>query len=248
LYGNRQNDAPLDFDVNTLDDDDLLQQLDDSFRNKSNISTSANVSGINQESRLESDMRTRSIHFRKSTIQHILNPDSYLAVLHNRHEGNHSDKRMPENDEILSELLNVELYDVSSTQSKRLENSGNRVAKRRLNSDNFQNDNFAMQTRLERYRDVIEKLKEIQNNMKTTIDYETPNFCLSYDWLLKICGHFIECEMAELQETIMKMEIMYFSDSDDPSLTRLGKYHRKLLRDVYKGAGHFAKRLTGLKK
>ena len=251
LHRNRQNDVSLDFDINTLDQEDPLLQLNDSLENNMSTMSSGRFSGINQDSGIEKDISTRSAHFRKSTVQHILKPDTYLSVLRNRLDGHSSNQGLSENDAILSELLSSELYDnpLSRAKRPRMENSRKSISKRHSVSlsNSIVDETSELQSQLERFNGVIEKLKELQGNMMTTLDYETPNFCLSYDWLLKICSNCIECEIEELEQTILKMEIMYFCDQDDASLSRLGKYHYNKLRDVYMGGLHFTKKLTGLK-
>ncbi|XP_053407096.1 TATA box-binding protein-associated factor RNA polymerase I subunit B-like [Mercenaria mercenaria] len=242
------NGISVDFDMNTLDEEDPLEllQLDYSTENDLNIWNGRSVHK-EQECEMDKDMRSKSDSLRKSTVQHILSPETYLTVLQNRIDSNNPERRTPENDfdSILSEMIINDFYDSSASPSKRrkLEHSGNKNSQK--NANDFDDEESAVHDKIEKYKAVIEKLKSVTSNVETSLDYEVQNVCLSYDWLLKICCHLIQCETKELQDMILKLEVMFFSDPDDLSLSIKGKDHRRKLRG---GGLYFAKKLHGIKQ
>lgn len=228
VHGDELNDLPFNLDINTLDEDDPLEALqhDDSREDDCNSWNSPAATQVNVE--INTELRLKSDKFRRSTVQHIVSPETYLADLNDRHELDHSQSSTQEMhaDFNVSEAIVNDYFEADVSSQPRVKKR--KVKHRRM--IHFDEEESSMHNNIEQYQTVIEKLMDLKSAFKTSLDYETKDVCLSYGWLLKICSHMIESKTEDLQNVIRKFEIMFFSDEDDCSLSTSGHHHRKKLR------------------
>lgn len=226
------DDTPIDFDVNTLDDDPLeVLQLDDSRENDWNTWGNQSASN-NKGSEVNREIRQRSDHFRKSTVQHLLNPETYFSDIQNNMEADSSQQESSKggSDFCLSEVIISDVYQGSRSCSKKRRKEHSNLTGSQRSFNILDDENSALHDKMEKYQLIIEKLKELRQYSRTSLHFETEVMCLSYDWLIKICCHMIQCETDQLKNMIYKLELMFFSDPEDDCLSRLARHQRKRLR------------------
>lgn len=204
-------------------------QLNHSRENDWNTSSSQNKVEGAKDTVLK-EIRLKSDHFRKSTVQHLLNPETYLIDSKKRMETKHH--LGYDTDFSVSEVILSDFYEDSQQTKRRKKKTSCDTDPQRNDHLRLDEEETAMNEKIEQYQAVIEKLKNVRNHVEASLDFETQEMCLSYDWLVKICCNVILAETDMLRNIISKLELMFLSDPDDTSLSKAQKRQRKTLRGL----------------
>lgn len=132
----------------------------------------------------------------------------------------------------VSEVILSDFYEDSKQTKRRKKKMPRETDSCRKDQLSLDEEETAMNEKIEQYQAVIEKLKDARNHVEASLDFETQEMCLSYDWLVKICCNVILAETDMLRNIISKLELMFLSDPDDSSLSNVQKKQRKNLRSL----------------
>lgn len=215
--GHSTETATFDLTAATLDNEDpighLLGHYEDEYSNE------ATTSRENQQEKDSEKLHQTSTgeNFRKSSLQHLIDPESYLDELDRHGLADYT---------ILSscggsETDSYEDYDLGASPRKKrkhVSDSGDRckTSLRRFLKANVQPRPTVTKIKNKsRYDFIVEQVRSISCSFLVSFDSTMLKGKLSYDWLLSICSCILNCDKDLLSDEVRKLEIKLFAEIYD---------------------------------
>ena len=241
----------LDDFSNTLMDEDPVGLLLGHYDNNEQDQCEEGTEDRDVNAR-ENDLEHTSEMFRRSSLKHLSNPESYLEELDKHGLSDYtilsscaSSAESDEDSEPEYGFHNDQDWDPKFTHSGIAKCDGKRDAqsdsqkslKEFIKANVKSVPSFSKVVDKTRYETVIEQVRKIHENFLLTFDPDQWSDCLSYNWLLQLCGQLIDCPVSELANEVKKVEVRLFAEIDDVS--KKGRYNYKNLKKL----NNFTKKL-----
>ena len=191
--------------------------------------------------------------FRKSSIKHLSNPESFLDDLDKHGLSDYtiqsSCASSAESDEDWEpDLGNHDNPDWDSDspaqkkakKAKRDTQSSSQTLLKKFIKDNVKSVPSRSKVKdKEKYQHVIDQIEKMHQNFLLTFEPEQWTDCLSYNWLLQVCSDLIDCPVIDLRNEVKKVELSLFAEIEDVS--RRGRHNFKRMKRMK--TNDFTKRL-----
>ena len=237
----------------TLMDEDpvghLLGHYEDSEESQFQVNTADATSKTGHN-----EVKICGDRFRKSSLKHLSNPESYLDDLDKHGLSDYtiqsscvSSAESDEDWEPNAGNHNNTDWDPDfsppqrkKTKSKQDTQSNSQTLLKRFIQNNVKSIPSSHKVKDQgKYEHVIEQIERMHQNFLLTFEPDQWSDCLSYNWLLQVCSELIDSPVSELRNEVKKVEVSLFAELDDVS--RRGRHNLKRLKR--RKTNDFTKRL-----
>ena len=242
--------AVTDLTTGTLQDEDPVGYL---LGHYGGIEDSQEHEYVDTSKNNQCELIIHGDEFRKSSIKHLSNPESFLDDLDKHGLSDYtiqsSCASSAESDEDWEpdtgnhdnpDWDSDSLPQKKAKKAERDTQSSSQTLLKKFIKDNVKSVPSRSKVKdKEKYQHVIEQIEKMHQNFLLTFEPEQWADCLSYSWLLQVCSYLIDCPMSDLRNEVKKVELSLFAEIEDVS--RRGRHNFKRMKRMK--TNDFTKRL-----